>query len=47
MAIADKIKSFVKSPKGQQLIRRGQQELRKPQNQQKIRSLLNKVQKKR
>lgn len=47
MAIADKIKSFFNSPKGQQVIRRGQQELRKPENQQKIKSLLNKVNKKR
>jgi len=47
MAIPDKIKSFVNGPKGQQLIRRGREELSKPENQQKIRTLLNKVSKKR
>lgn len=47
MAITDKIKSFLNSPQGRQVIQRGQQELRKPENQQKIKSLLNKVSKKR
>ncbi|HEX8510740.1 MAG TPA: hypothetical protein VF635_14730 [Propionibacteriaceae bacterium] len=47
MAIANRIKSFLSSPKGQQVISRGRQELSKPQNQQKIRALLNRVNKKR
>ena len=41
MALTDKIKSFMSSPKGRQLMDRGQRELSKPENQQKIRKLLN------
>lgn len=47
MALSDKIKSFLNSPKGRQVIQRGQQELSKPENQQKLKNLLNKVSKKR
>jgi hypothetical protein len=47
MAMSDKIKSFLNSPKGRQVIQRGQQELSKPENQQKIKNLLGKVTKKR
>jgi hypothetical protein len=47
MPISDKIKSLLNSPKGQQALARGQRELSKPENQQKIRNLLNKVGKKR
>lgn len=47
MAIANRIKAFLNSPKGRQVIQRGRQELSKPQNQQKLKSLLNRVNKKR
>jgi hypothetical protein len=47
MAMSDKIKSFLSSPKGRQVVERGQRELSKPENQQKIKNLLNKVNKKR
>ncbi|HYP45332.1 MAG TPA: hypothetical protein VEQ66_09085 [Propionibacteriaceae bacterium] len=47
MAFADKIKSLVNSPKGQQAIQRGRAELSKPENQRKIRTLLNRVGKRR
>lgn len=46
MAITDKIKSFLSSPKGKQAMERGRSELSKPENQQKIKNLLNKVNKK-
>jgi len=47
MAMTDKIKSLLNSPKGRQAMQRGRQELSKPQNQQKIRNLLGKVSKRR
>ncbi len=47
MAITDKIKSLLNSPKGRQAMERGRQELSKPQNQQKLRNLLNRGNKKR
>lgn len=47
MAISDKIRSFVQSPKGRQAIARGRQELSKPENQRKLRTLLNRVSKRR
>jgi hypothetical protein len=47
MAMADKIKSFLNSPKGRQVMERGQRELSKPENQRKIRALFDKVSKKR
>jgi len=47
MAISDKIRSLLNSPKGRQVVERGQRELRKPENQQKLKNLLNKVNKKR
>jgi hypothetical protein len=46
MAMADKIKSFLSSPKGRQVVDRGRRELSKPANQQKLRNLLNKAGKK-
>jgi hypothetical protein len=46
MALADKIKSFLNSPKGKQAMERGRQEISKPENQQKIKNLLNKGKKK-
>jgi len=42
MAMSDKIKSLLNSPKGRQAMERGQRELSKPENQQKIKNLLNK-----
>jgi hypothetical protein len=42
MALTDKIKSFLNSPKGKQAMERGRQELSKPENQRKIKNLLNK-----
>jgi UDP-N-acetylglucosamine:LPS N-acetylglucosamine transferase len=42
MALTDKIKSLLNSPKGKQAMERGRQELSKPENQQKIKNLLNK-----
>jgi hypothetical protein len=47
MAMSDKIKSLINSPKGRQAMERGRQELSKPENQQKLRNLLTKVGKKR
>jgi hypothetical protein len=47
MAMSDKIKSLLNSPKGRQAMERGQRELSKPENQQKLKNLLNKVGKKR
>lgn len=47
MAITDRIKSLVNSPKGQQAIQRGRQELSKPENQRKLKSLLSRVNKRR
>ena len=41
MALTDKIKSFLQSPQGRKTIQRGQQEISKPANQQRIRKLLN------
>ena len=47
MAMSDKIRSLLNSPKGRQAMERGQRELSKPQNQAKIKNLLNRVGKKR
>lgn len=41
MALTDKIKSFIRSPQGQQAVDRGRQELSKPENQRKLKNLLN------
>ena len=45
MALTDKLKGFLRSPKGQQVIERGRRELSKPETQRKLKSLLNKRQK--
>lgn len=42
MPLINKIKSFISSPKGQQLIDKGRQQAAKPENQAKIRNLMNK-----
>lgn len=42
MSLTSKLKSFLSSPKGQQMVDKGKQELSKPQNQEKIRNLMNK-----
>lgn len=47
MAISDKIRSMLNSPKAKQAMERGRQELAKPENQRKIKNLLAKVQKRR
>jgi len=41
MSIGNRIRSFLQSPKGRQVINRGRTELSKPENQAKIRSLMN------
>jgi len=38
-ALMHKITTFLRSPKGQQLVARGRQEMAKPANQQKLRGL--------
>jgi hypothetical protein len=43
MALVDKLKSFMSSPQGRSAMDKGRRELSKPENQQKIRTLLNKV----
>ena len=40
MALTDRIRSFLNSPKGRQMVDRGREELAKPENQQRIRNLL-------
>lgn len=42
MPLVDKIKSFISSPKGRQLIEKGRREASKPENQARIRKLMNK-----
>lgn len=42
MSLTSKLKSFLSSPKGQQIVEKGKREMSKPQNQQKIRKLLDK-----
>lgn len=43
MAIGNKLKSFLASPRGQQMMEKGRQQMAKPENQAKIRNLMNKV----
>jgi hypothetical protein len=45
MNLSGKVKSFLDSPKGRQMMDRGRQEMSKPENQRKIRNLMNKVKK--
>ncbi len=47
MAWTDKLKSLANSPKGRELIDRGRRELSKPETQQKLRQLRNKITKSR
>ncbi|MGS2619693.1 hypothetical protein ACVCAH_35210 [Micromonospora sp. LZ34] len=47
MALMQRISAFLRSPKGQQLVERGRRELAKPANQQKLRGLAAKLQKRR
>jgi len=41
MSLTNRLRSFLQSPKGQQVVQRGRRELSKPQNQAKIRRLMN------
>ncbi|TWJ22760.1 hypothetical protein [Micromonospora endolithica] len=47
MSLMQRITMFLRSPKGQQLVDRGRRELAKPANQQKLRGLAAKIQKRR
>jgi hypothetical protein len=42
-SLAQRLRAFLASPKGQQLVQQGQRQLAKPQNQQRLRSLLGKL----
>jgi hypothetical protein len=42
-SLSQRIRAFLTSPKGRQLIEKGQRQLGRPENQQKLRSLLNKL----
>lgn len=41
MSLQNRLRSFLRSPKGQQMVDRGRREMSKPENQAKIRRLLN------
>lgn len=41
MSIGNRVRAFLQSPKGRQVIQRGRTELSKPQNQAKLRQLMN------
>ncbi len=43
MAVTDKLKSLLNSPTSRQAMKRGRQELSKPENQQKIKNALSKL----
>jgi hypothetical protein len=43
-SLSHRIRAFLASPKSQQLIEQGQRQLAKPETQQKLRRLLNKLQ---
>ncbi|MER7333151.1 MULTISPECIES: hypothetical protein [unclassified Micromonospora] len=47
MSLMQRISTFLRSPKGQQLINRGRRELAKPGTQQKLRGLAAKLQNRR
>ncbi|SCL33124.1 hypothetical protein GA0070616_4641 [Micromonospora nigra] len=47
MSLMHKLTTFLRSPKGQQLVDRGRRELAKPANQQKLRGLKAKLSKRR
>ncbi|MER7891428.1 hypothetical protein AB0C04_23355 [Micromonospora sp. NPDC048909] len=47
MSLLQRISTFLRSPKGQQLVARGRQELAKPANQQKLRGLAARLNKRR
>jgi hypothetical protein len=42
--MSQRLSAFLRSPKGQRLIEQGQRQLAKPENQQKIRRLLTRLQ---
>lgn len=42
MSLPNRIRSYLQSPKGRQLVDRGRREMSKPENQSKIRRLMNK-----
>ncbi|MCW3839640.1 hypothetical protein ONA70_05970 [Micromonospora yasonensis] len=39
MSLMQRIRTFLRSPRGQQLVERGRRELAKPENQQRLRQL--------
>ncbi|MFE9691740.1 hypothetical protein [Micromonospora sp. NPDC005806] len=39
MSLVQRIKAFLRSPRGQQLVERGRRELAKPENQRKLKQL--------
>ncbi|MBU2668218.1 hypothetical protein KOI35_32375 [Actinoplanes bogorensis] len=43
-SIADRIRQFLRSPKGQQLVNRAQAEMRKPENKRRLSQLSNRAQ---
>ncbi|MFC3501753.1 hypothetical protein ACIBTV_13450 [Micromonospora sp. NPDC049366] len=47
MSLLQRISTFLRSPKGQQLVERGRRELAKPENQQKLRGLATRLSKRR
>ncbi|MEV1146511.1 hypothetical protein [Micromonospora sp. NPDC049799] len=47
MSLMQRLTAFLRSPKGQQLVERGRREMAKPANQQKLRGLAARFQKRR
>jgi hypothetical protein len=47
MALTDRIKKFMQSPQGKKLVDTGQRELKKPENQRKLRELASRFTKRR
>ena len=47
MSLSSTLKSFMNSPKGRTLVEKGQRELSKPQNQEKLRRAMDKLTKRR
>ncbi|MGC4856571.1 hypothetical protein ACLQ24_25165 [Micromonospora sp. DT4] len=43
MSLMQRISTFLRSPKGQQLVDRGRRELAKPENQQKLKGLASRL----
>jgi hypothetical protein len=46
-SIVQRIRAFLSSPQGQRLVTRGRQEVAKPQNQQRLRGLVNRFNRRR